>query len=175
MQGFGEIAERLRRSTVQVFSDRRRGGGSGVVWKPDGLIVTNAHVARQPQAQVELWDGRRFEARVVAYDASRDLAALRIAAQGSAGGLAVSAGGLAAGDYAATPGDSSRLRPGELVIAVGSPLGFSGALSTGVVHSIGALPGMGRQDWVRADVQLAPGNSRGPLADAWGNVVGINR
>src|ERR1039457_4538083 len=182
MQGFGEIAERLRRSTVQVFSDRRRGGGSGVVWKPDGLIVTNAHVARQPQAQVELWDGRRFEARVVAYDARRDLAALRIAAQGSAGGLAGSAGGLAgsagglaAGDYAATPGDSSRLRPGELVIAVGSPLGFSGALSTGVVHSIGALPGMGRQDWVRADVQLAPGNSGGPLADAWGNVVGINR
>jgi serine protease Do len=134
MQGFGEIAERLRRSTVQVFSDRRRGGGSGVVWKPDGLIVTNAHVARQPQAQVELWDGRRFEARVVAYDARRDLAALRIAAQGSAGGLAGSAGGLAAGDCAATPGDSSRLRPGELVIAVGSPLGFSGALSTGVVH-----------------------------------------
>ena len=174
MQGFGEIAERLRRSTVQVFSDRRRGGGSGVVWKPDGLIVTNAHVARQPQAQVELWDGRRFEARVVAYDARRDLAALRIAAQGSAGGLAGSAGGLAAGDCAATPGDSSRLRPGELVIAVGSPLGFSGALSTGVVHSIGALPGMGRQDWVRADVQLAPGNSGGPLADAWGNVVGIN-
>src|ERR1039457_3062823 len=168
MRGFGEIAERLRRSTVQVFSDRRRGGGSGVVWKPDGLIVTNAHVARQLQAQVELWDGR-----VVAYDVRRDLAALRIAPQGSAGGLAAS--DYAASDYAATPGDSGALRPGELVIAVGSPLGFSGALSTGVVHSIGALPGMGRQDWVRADVQLAPGNSRGPLADAWGNVVGINR
>ena len=81
MREFGEIAERLRRSTVQVFSDRRRGGGSGVVWKPDGLIVTNAHVARHRQAQVELWDGRRFEARVVSYDARRDLAALRISAQ----------------------------------------------------------------------------------------------
>jgi serine protease Do len=172
MRGFGEIAERLRRSTVQVFSDRRRGGGSGVVWKPDGLIVTNAHVARQLQAQVELWDGRRFVGRVVAYDARRDLAALRIAPQGSAGGLAAS--DYAASDYAATPGDSGALRPGELVIAVGSPLGFSGALSTGVVHSIGALPGMGRQDWVRADVQLAPGNSGGPLANARGQVIGIN-
>ncbi|HEV3202101.1 MAG TPA: trypsin-like peptidase domain-containing protein [Bryobacteraceae bacterium] len=166
MRGFGEIAEQLRRSTVQVFSDRRRGGGSGVVWKPDGLIVTNAHVAREAQTQVEFWDGRRFEARVVAHDPRRDLAALRIAAR--------SAGDLSAGDFAANPGDSGALRPGELVIAVGSPLGFSGALSTGVVHSIGALPGMGRQDWVRADVRLAPGNSGGPLANARGDVIGIN-
>lgn len=161
MRGFGEIAERLRRSTVPVFSDRRRGGGSGVVWKSDGLIVTNAHVARESHAQVELWDGRRFEARTVAYDGRRDLAALRIAALDSA-------------LEAAAPGDSGALRPGELVIAVGSPLGFSGALSTGVVHSIGALPGMGRQNWIRADVRLAPGNSGGPLADARGNVIGIN-
>jgi len=163
MRGFGEIAERLRRSTVQVFSDRRRGGGSGVVWKPDGLIVTNAHVARQSQTQVELWDGRRFEAKVVAHDARRDLAALRIADRSLNSDLA-----------AATPGDSGALRPGELVIAVGSPLGFSGALSTGVVHSIGAVQGMGRQNWVRADVQLAPGNSGGPLANARGDVIGIN-
>jgi serine protease Do len=183
MRGFGEIAESLRRSTVQVFFDRRQGGGSGVVWNSDGLIVTNAHVARQPQAQVELWDGRRFEARRVAYDARRDVAALRIAAQGRVHGLSAgdgaatpqgSANGSAAGDCAAAPGDSSALRPGELVIAVGSPLGFSGALSTGVVHSIGAVPGMGRQNWIRADVQLAPGNSGGPLANARGQVIGIN-
>jgi serine protease Do len=166
MRGFGEIAESLRRSTVQVFFDRRQGGGSGVIWNSDGLIVTNAHVARQSQAQVEFWDGRRVEARRVAHDARRDLAALRIG-RGSAGGLA-------AGDCAATPGDSNALRPGELVIAVGSPLGFSGALSTGVVHSIGAVPGMGRRNWIRADVQLAPGNSGGPLANARGQVIGIN-
>ncbi|MBZ5624931.1 MAG: S1C family serine protease [Acidobacteriia bacterium] len=162
MRGFGEIAERLRRSTVQVFSDRPRGGGSGVLWKPDGLILTNAHVARQAQAQVELWDGRRFEARVTARDARRDLAALRIAAPGPGSDLP-----------AATAGDSGALRPGELVIAIGSPLGFAGALSTGVVHSIGALPGMSGQNWIRADVRLAPGNSGGPLADARGQVVGI--
>ncbi|MBZ5729048.1 MAG: trypsin-like peptidase domain-containing protein [Acidobacteriia bacterium] len=158
MRGFGEIAERLRRSTVQVFADRR-GGGSGVVWSGDGLIVTNAHVARGPEAQIELWDGRRLAGRVTARDPRRDLAALRIAA---------------AGLEPATPGDSGALRPGELVMAIGSPLGFAGALSTGVVHSTGGLRGMGRQSWIRAAVRLAPGNSGGPLANARGHVVGIN-
>ncbi len=60
------------------------------------------------------------------------------------------------------------------MIAIGNPLGFAGALSTGVIHSIGKLPGMGSQNWIRAAVQLAPGNSGGPLADAQGRVVGIN-
>ena len=62
------------------------------------------------------------------------------------------------------PGNSSAVTPGELVIAVGSPLGFAGALSRGVVHSIGPITGMGSQTWIRADVRLAPGNSGGPLA-----------
>jgi len=158
MRGFGKVAERLRRSTAQVFVGER-GAGSGVVWSADGLILTNAHVARASEARVELWDGRQFEARVTARDPRRDLAALRIPAEGL---------------DAATPGDSSALRPGELVIAIGSPLGFAGALSTGVVHSVGALPGMGRQPWIRADVRLAPGNSGGPLANSQGHVVGIN-
>ena len=159
MVGFGEVAERLRRSTVQVFSKGERGGGSGVIWNSDGLVVTNAHVARHGPAQVELWDGRRVDARVTSVDARRDLAALRI----SAGDL-----------HAAQAGDSGKLRPGELVIAVGSPLGFAGAVSTGVVHSTGPLAGMGRQSWIRAQVRLAPGNSGGPLANARGEVVGIN-
>ena len=158
MRGFGEIAERLRRSTVQVLVGPK-GAGSGVVWSAGGLIVTNAHVARAPAARVELWDGRRFDAAVVARDPRRDLAALRIPAEGL---------------EAATPGDSAGLRSGELVMAIGSPLGFAGALSTGVVHSVGPLPGMGRQRWIRADVRLAPGNSGGPLANAQGHVVGIN-
>jgi serine protease Do len=160
MPGFGEIAERLRRSTVYVANGgRERGGASGVVWASDGLILTNAHVARSTRPEVELWDGRRFEASVTGHDARRDLAALRI----EAGSLA-----------AVTPGDSAALRPGELVIAVGNPLGFAGAVSTGVIHSIGPLPGMGRQNWVRATARLAPGNSGGPLANARGEVVGIN-
>ena len=153
MRGFGEIAEKLRRSTVQIHPHGRDGGnGSGVIWSRDGLILTNAHVARAREAEIELWDGRRYPARVTARDPRRDLATLRIDAPPL---------------DAATAGDSTVLRPGELVIAIGNPLGFAGALSTGVVHSIG-------KQWIYADVRLAPGNSGGPLADAAGRVVGIN-
>ncbi|HWR53001.1 MAG TPA: trypsin-like peptidase domain-containing protein [Bryobacteraceae bacterium] len=159
MRGFGDVSERLRRSTVQILFGGSQALGSGVVWSADGLILTNAHVARHNQAQVELWDGRSVPARVTARDFRRDMAALRIAA---------------ADLEPAAPGDSSAVRPGELVIAVGSPFGFAGAVSTGVVHSIGAIPGMGGQRWIRADVRLAPGNSGGPLANARGQVIGIN-
>src|SRR5262249_49845978 len=92
------------------------------------------------------------DARVTSRDNRRDLAALRISGTGL---------------DAATPGDSGALRPGELVIAVGNPLGFAGAASTGVIHSIG-------QNWIKADVRLAPGNSGGPLANSYGHVIGIN-
>jgi serine protease Do len=159
MREFGEIAERLRRSTVQVFSQGHEGGGSGVIWNSDGRIVTNSHVARAAGAEVVLWDGRRLPARLTSRDARRDLAILQAADSGLP---------------AATAGDSDKLRPGELVIAVGSPLGFAGALSTGVVHSVGTIRGMGRERWIGANVRLAPGNSGGPLADARGHVVGIN-
>jgi serine protease Do len=160
MLGFGEIAERLRRSTVHVSSGGRDGGGaSGVIWSADGLILTNAHVARSTRPSVELWDGRQFAARVTAHDPRRDLAALRIESSGLP---------------AAPAGDSGALRAGQLVIAVGNPLGFAGAVSTGVVYSIGPLPGMGAQDWVCATARLAPGNSGGPLANAQGQVIGIN-
>jgi serine protease Do len=160
MTGFGEVAERLRRSTVRVeCCGREAGGGSGVIRTEGGLIVTNAHVARTGRPSVELWDGRRFAAEVTARDLSRDLALLRIGAAG-----------LPAAEF----GDSASLRPGEIVVAVGNPLGFTGAVSTGVVHSVGPIRGMGRHDWVRASVRLAPGNSGGPLADARGRVVGIN-
>jgi serine protease Do len=71
-------------------------------------------------------------------------------------------------------GDSSQVRPGELAIAIGNPLGFIGALATGVIHAVGPLRGLGSQSWVQADVRLAPGNSGGPLADARGRVIGIN-
>ncbi len=164
MRGFGEIAERLRRSTVQVFIGERRGrsspgGGSGVIWRADGAILTNAHVARHDAPEVELWDGRRFPARVTSKDGRRDLALLRIEGTGF---------------EASAVGDSSALRPGELVLAIGSPLGFAGALSRGVVHSMGPITGMGKYPWIRAGVQLAPGNSGGPLANARGEVIGIN-
>ncbi len=156
--GFGEIAEKLRCATVVVDAGGR-GSGSGVIWSSNGAIITNAHVARGPRARVQLWDGRQFEARVASRDPRRDLAVLRIVATNLPAALA---------------GDSSQVRPGELAIAVGNPLGFVGALSTGVIHAVGPLRGFGTQWWVQADVRLAPGNSGGPLADARGRVIGIN-
>ena len=162
-RAFGEVAERLRRSTVEVrlrgAHHQEGGGGSGVIATADGQIVTNAHVARGADASVRLWDGREFPATLMARDARRDLAALKVDA---------------AGLPAATFGDSGALRVGELVMAIGNPMGFIGALTTGVVHALGGLSGFGRQSWVLADVRLAPGNSGGPLADAYGRVVGIN-
>jgi serine protease Do len=77
---------------------------------------------------------------------------------------------LAAAEF----GDPSRVRPGEIAIAVGNPLGFVGALTTGVVYVVGPIRGLGSQSWVQSDVRLAPGNSGGPLADARGRVIGIN-
>jgi serine protease Do len=162
IHGFGEIAEQLRRSTVLVYAGER-GNGSGVIWSSDGVIVTNAHVARAPQMRVQLWDGREFDAALVSRDTRRDLAELRI---------------KAANLPAATAGDSSQVRPGELAIAIGNPLGFVGALTTGVIQAVGPLGGslrrFGSEPWVQADVRLAPGNSGGPLADARGRVIGIN-
>ncbi len=157
--GLGEIADRLRRSTVLVRPGGSRGNGSGVLWSSDGLIVTNAHVAQGSRAEVSLWDGREFRAEVISRDARRDLAALRI-----------STDDLLAAEF----GDSSRVRAGEIAIAVGNPLGFVGALTTGVVHGVGPIRGLGAQSWVQSDVRLAPGNSGGPLADARGRVIGIN-
>jgi serine protease Do len=156
--GFGEIAEQLRRSTVLVLSGAR-GNGSGVIWSADGVIVTNAHVARASQMRVQLWDGRAFDATLVSRDTRRDLAELRI---------------VAANLPAALSADSSQVRPGELAIAIGNPLGFVGALTTGVIHGVGPLRSFGTETWVQADVRLAPGNSGGPLADARGRVIGIN-
>ncbi len=158
LEGFGEIAEKLRRSTVQVETGRR-GSGSGIIVKPDGVIVTNAHAAGHAPLSVRLWDGSTFPARLEARSALRDLAVLRIATTHLA---------------PVTLGNSDRLRVGELVIAVGNPFGFLGAVTTGIVHAIGRVPGLGPARWIQADVQLAPGNSGGPLADARGNVVGIN-
>ena len=156
--GFGEIAEQLRRSTVLIDSGGR-GAGSGVIWSSDGLVVTNAHVVRGSRVNIQLWDGREYEAAIGSRDTGRDLTQIRIDA---------------ADLQAATAADSSKLRPGELAIAIGNPMGFVGALATGVIHAVGPLRGLGPRTWVQADVRLAPGNSGGPLADAHGRIVGIN-
>jgi serine protease Do len=156
----GRIAEVLRRSTVQVRSGsgRRQGCGSAVVLHGEQL-VTNAHVLTAPDVTVESWEGKTTSATIVKRDRRRDLALL-------------AAPGLDA--VPAQLGDSAQLKAGAPLIAVGNPLGFVGAVSTGVVHSIGPIENLGNLSWVRADIRLAPGNSGGPLADWRGQVIGVN-
>jgi serine protease Do len=153
----GSVAEALRKSTVQIHTGRGRAGsaGSGVVIGDD-RVITNAHVVRRESIRVEPWNGKAAAATCLRLDRGRDLALL------SAPGIDASA---------ATLGDSQRLRAGTPVFAVGNPFGFVGAVSSGVVHAIGALGGMA---WIQADLRLAPGNSGGPLADFHGHVLGIN-
>ena len=122
--GFGEIAEQLRRSTVLIHSGGR-GSGSGVIWSSEGTLVTNAHVVRSTRPTVQLWDGREFQATIHSRDSLRDLAQLHIDA---------------ANLPAVSIADSSQARPGELAIAIGNPLGFVGALATGVIQGVGPLP-----------------------------------
>ena len=149
------MAAELARVTVEVRGRGRGAGGAavgaGVIWHPDGLILTNAHVAHR-DVTVVLADGRARSARLVARDQQRDLAALLVDATGLP---------------AARIGDSAALRVGELVLAVGNPLGLVRALSAGLVHAVGPRA-------IHADLRLAPGNSGGPLADARGRVVGLN-
>jgi serine protease Do len=148
---FADVVEHLRKSTVEVFL-RGRGGGTGVIWRRDGMIITNDHVVAGSHAKIRLADGRVFDATLTRRDQSRDLAALSIPADDLP---------------AATIGDSGRLRAGEIAFAVGNPLGQVGALNIGVIHAVD-------ERWIRADVRLAPGNSGGPLVNAKGEVVGIN-
>jgi len=152
------VALGLHHSTVQVRS-RSSGGGSGVIWHSDGLIITNAHVARDERVTVELCDGRVIDAVRTSVDPRRDLAALRIEATD----LPV-----------VTVGDSDALRVGELVLAMGNPQGVIGALTTGIIHGVSPTDAQNRNRWIMADVRLAPGNSGGPLANARGQVIGIN-
>jgi serine protease Do len=163
----GALSAKLREMTVVVHSHVRRRGreasgqGSGVVWTPDGRIITNAHVAVGDETSVTFADGRAADAHVVARDERRDLAVLRVD-RGTLGSAPLAA---------ATLGEPSAMRPGEIVIALGHPLGVEHALAVGVVH---AVPASARSPYIFADIRLAPGNSGGPLADARGRIVGIN-
>jgi serine protease Do len=146
-----DVAQTLQRVTVQVVSSAGN-RGAGVVWRSDGLIVTNAHVLHGP-SMIRLNDGRAYRAEVVQRDRRLDLAALRIPALGI---------------ESAKMRDSRPLRTGEMVLAVGHPMGMTGTISSGIVCK--AWP----DGLIETDIGLAPGNSGGPLADAEGQVVGIN-
>jgi serine protease Do len=154
------LAERVRAGVVEVSDGR--GTGAGTIWSSDGLVVTNHHVVPGDAARVTLTDDRTLDARVVAAIPERDLTLLKVDAS----------------DLPALPvGDSTRLRVGELVIAVGHPHGVPGVVTAGVFSRFGPYEGRaGRhlREGLLADIELRPGNSGGPLVNARGEVVGIN-
>jgi serine protease Do len=157
-----EVVAQVRDSVVLVRSGRE-GAGSGVIWRADGIVMTNHHVvARRQHATVVLNDNRELRAEVIARDPVLDLAALRV----DATDLPV-----------ATVGASQALRIGELVVAIGNPWGQRNVVTAGIVSGVGAIETgwrRGKAEYIRSDVGLAPGNSGGALVDARGTVVGIN-
>jgi S1-C subfamily serine protease len=167
--GIAALVDRVGPAVVRVETTRvgRRSGGigSGVIISPDGLVLTNSHVIHgHNEARLTDTEGRNLEARLIGEDRDTDLALLRVTA----------ARRLAS----AVLGDSKELRRGQLVVAIGNPLGFEFTVTSGVVSALGrslrASNGRLIDDVVQTDAALNPGNSGGPLVSTRGEVVGIN-
>jgi len=160
------VAEKLRPAVVnlRVGHGMRGGAGSGVLFTPDGFLLTNHHVVRGSESvRVRLNDGSELPGRVVGNDPGTDLAVVQ-----------------AEGDRFpfAQLGDSAKLKVGQLAVAIGSPLGFESTVTAGVISALGrtlrSVSGHLVDNIIQTDAALNPGNSGGPLVDSAGRVVGIN-
>ena len=154
--------DRVGPSVVRV--EATSGGGSGVLFTPDGFLLTNAHVvARATSVRVTLPDGRSSAAQIIGSDAITDVAVLRI------GGVGLPWVTLA---------DSKQIRVGQVAIAIGNPFGFHHSVTSGVVSALGrslrSRAGRLMEDIIQTDAALNPGNSGGPLVGTTGEVIGLN-
>ena len=165
-----DVVDRLGPAVVRLDvragqGPRQAGTGSGVVVAPDGLVLTNSHVvAGETRLDVTTTDGRTLSARVVGDDPDTELALVRVNESVSL--------------PSATLGDSKQLKRGQLVVAIGHPLGFESTVTAGVISALGrslrASTGRLIDDVIQTDAALNPGNSGGPLVSTRGEVVGIN-
>ena len=164
-----KVVERVGPSVVRL--DIRHGGrgragsGSGVILSPDGLVLTNSHVVRgAKRAEVTVLDGRSLSGRVLGDDPDTDLALVRIDEDATLS--------------PAKLGNSKRLKPGEIAIAIGNPFGFDASVTAGVISALGrslrSKNGRLIDDVIQTDAALNPGNSGGPLVDSRGRVIGVN-